>query len=86
MVHLAKIPTDRDVSAPLVEGLKNVSFDSVEDDSIYSQTVYGSRFAAADLPRHEMPEGEMPKEVYVVERLFGNPAIPRADVVTGRIG
>lgn len=87
MVHLAKIPTDRDVSAPLVEGLKNVSFDSVEDDSIYSQTVYGSRFAAADLPRHEMPEGEMPKEVaYRMIKddltLDGTPTLNLASFVT----
>jgi glutamate decarboxylase len=62
MVHLARVPTSKDIAAPLVEGLERVTFDPVaEEDATVS--VYGSRYAAQDLPKHEMPEREMPKEV-----------------------
>lgn len=62
MVHLARIPTDKDVTAPLVDGLEKINFDDVGQDTL-TTSVYGSRFAAEDLPKHEMPEREMPKEV-----------------------
>jgi len=64
MVHLAQIPNDSEVTAPLVEGLKNIRFESAEEGpGDYSTSVYGSRYAAADLPRHEMPDHEMPKDM-----------------------
>lgn len=62
MVHLAHIPTDKKVNAPLVEGLKKLQVAPTEDDC-FTTSVYGSKFAAGDLPKHEMPEHEMPKEV-----------------------
>lgn len=62
MVHLAKIPTDKEITAPLVDGLEKIKFDDVGQDTI-TVSVYGSTFAAEDLPKHEMPEREMPKEV-----------------------
>ena len=62
MVHLARIPTDKEITAPLVDGLEKIKFDDVGQDTL-TTSVYGSRFAAEDLPKHEMPEREMPKEV-----------------------
>lgn len=62
MVHLAKIPTDKEVTAPLVDGLERIKFNDISQDTL-TTAVYGSRFAAEDLPKHEMPEREMPKEV-----------------------
>ena len=63
MVHLAQIPNDdHTTTKPLVEGLKKIEFESVEDDC-FTTSVYASKFAARDLPKHEMPEHEMPKEV-----------------------
>ena len=62
MVHLAQIPNEDDSTKPLVDGLKKVKFETVEDDC-FTTSVYASRFAALDLPRNEMPEHEMPKEV-----------------------
>jgi glutamate decarboxylase len=62
MVHLAQIPTDKTVNAPLVEGLQKLQVAPHEDDC-FTTSVYGSKFAAGDLPKHEMPEHEMPKEV-----------------------
>lgn len=63
MVHLAQIPQDDTVNAPLVNGMKKLSMGKSTHDDTYTTTVYGSRFAAEDLPKHEMPENEMPKEV-----------------------
>jgi hypothetical protein len=60
MVHLASVPTDKDVAAS-TEGLKNIKLQ--EPDDTFAATVYGSRYAACDLPKVEMPESEMPKEV-----------------------
>lgn len=64
MVHLASIPKDHEISAPLVDGMDklDIGTHSGGDDS-FTTSVYGSKFAAEDLPKHEMPEGEMPKEV-----------------------
>ena len=62
MVHLATIPSDESVEAPLVDGLEKLSMTPGSDDT-FTTTVYGSRFAAEDLPKFEMPEAEMPKEV-----------------------
>lgn len=61
MVHLSQIPTDTEVTSPIVEGVKGIQFEPLEDN--FTTTVYGSRFAAEDLPKHEMPDREMPKEV-----------------------
>lgn len=63
MVHLAQIPQDDVVNAPLVDGMKKLNMGKSTHDDTYTTTVYGSRFAAEDLPKHEMPENEMPKEV-----------------------
>ncbi|KAF2202855.1 glutamate decarboxylase [Delitschia confertaspora ATCC 74209] len=88
MVHLSSIPTDKEVAAPLVEGLKNISFgDKSAEEDTFSTSVYGSRYAAADLPRHEMPETEMPREVaYRMIKddltLDGTPTLNLASFVT----
>lgn len=86
MVHLAKIPTDKEVTAPLIDGLENIKFDDVGQDTL-TVSVYGSRFAAEDLPKHEMPEREMPKEVaYRMIKddltLDGTPTLNLASFVT----
>ncbi|KIM96387.1 hypothetical protein OIDMADRAFT_205014 [Oidiodendron maius Zn] len=86
MVHLAQIPNDDHTTKPLVEGLKKVEFESVEDDC-FTTSVYASKFAARDLPKHEMPEHEMPKEVaYRMIKddlsLDGNPMLNLASFVT----
>jgi len=64
MVHLGKIPTDKDVADKALPELKDLDLgqDGVGQDE-FTASVYGSRFASQDLPRHEMPENEMPKEV-----------------------
>lgn len=61
MVHLGKIPTDKDVADKQIP-FEGLSLEGEGEDE-FTASVYGSRFAAQDLPRHEMPEGEMPREV-----------------------
>ena len=63
MVHLAAIPSDKHIQAPLVEGLEKLNMGSSDIEDTFTTTVYGSKFAAEDLPKFEMPENEMPKEV-----------------------
>ena len=63
MVHLATIPSDKEISSPLVNGLEKLSIGVPTSEDTFTTTVYGSRFAAQDLPKYEMPEHEMPKEV-----------------------
>lgn len=63
MVHLGKIPTDKDVAQPLVEGISSIDLGSGPSADEFTSSVYGSSFASRDLPRHEMPEGEMPKDI-----------------------
>lgn len=63
MVHLASIPKDKDINAPLVDGMDKLNMNTSGAGDSFTTTVYGSRFAAEDLPKHEMPENEMPKEV-----------------------
>lgn len=63
MVHLATIPKDSHIVAPLVEGMEKLNMATTSNEDTFTTTVYGSRFAAEDLPKHEMPENEMPKEV-----------------------
>ncbi|MCJ1465695.1 hypothetical protein MMC07_004314 [Pseudocyphellaria aurata] len=87
MVHLASVPNDRDVQAPLVEGLEKVKLDQPNEDDYHTVSVYGSRFAAEQLPRHEIPEQEMPKEIaYRMIKddlsLDGNPMLNLASFVT----
>lgn len=64
MVHLGKIPTDKDVEAKKLPELQDLDLgqDGVGQDE-FTASVYGSRFASQDLPKHEMPDNEMPKEV-----------------------
>ncbi|KAI9889317.1 MAG: hypothetical protein M1814_005560 [Vezdaea aestivalis] len=88
MVHLAKVPNDREAKASVAEdvGLEALCLDPVEEDT-FTSSVYGSRFAAQDLPKHEMPEKEMPKEVaYRLIKddlsLDGNPMLNLASFVT----
>ncbi|KAF2497176.1 glutamate decarboxylase [Lophium mytilinum] len=86
MVHLSRVPTSKDISAPLVEGLEKIKFEEADEDDA-TVSVYGSRFAAQDLPRHEMPEREMPKEVaYRMIKddltLDGTPTLNLASFVT----
>lgn len=88
MVHLASVPNDSAVDAPLVEGMEKVK---VKLDSSYDNdktlSVYGSRFASEELPKHEMPDREMPKEIaYRLIKdelsLDGNPMLNLASFVT----
>lgn len=62
MVHLTSVPTDKNVAAPLIEGVDSIKLNLDDQDSL-TASVYGSSYAAKDLPKHEMPENEMPKEV-----------------------
>ena len=62
MVHLASIPSDDAVNAPLVPGMEKLSIASCQENS-FTTSVYASKFAAEDLPKFEMPDDEMPKEV-----------------------
>nr|OQO27348.1 hypothetical protein B0A51_05053 [Rachicladosporium sp. CCFEE 5018] len=87
MVHLGKVPTDKDVKeSQVMPELKDLNLDNVGQDE-FTSSVYGSRFAAQDLPRHEMPENEMSKEVaYRMIKddltLDGNPTLNLASFVT----
>jgi len=86
MVHLASIPTDRDTSSPLVDGLDRLKFEDGDEDTI-TASVYGSRYAALDLPKYEMPDREMPREVaYRMIKddltLDGTPTLNLASFVT----
>lgn len=86
MVHLASVPNDDQVNAPLVNGLEKVQFEKPSEDEV-TASVYGSKFAAEDLPKHEMPESEMPKEIaYRMIKdelsLDGNPMLNLASFVT----
>ena len=86
MVHLARVPNDSELKAPVVDGVDDVKLQSpLEDGPTIS--VYGSRFAAEELPTHEMPEREMPKEIaYRMIKdelsLDGNPMLNLASFVT----
>jgi len=63
MVHLGKVPTDKDLAAgKVVMGIEDLDL-GVPGQDEFTASVYGSKFAAADLPKHEMPDNEMPKEV-----------------------
>ena len=62
MVHLGKVPTDKDIEKPVIDALKELDLSNPGDDE-FTSSVYGSRYAAVDLPKHEMPETEMPREV-----------------------
>ncbi|OQO09732.1 hypothetical protein B0A48_05135 [Cryoendolithus antarcticus] len=87
MVHLGKVPTDKDVKdSQVMPELKDLNLTEVDQDS-FTSSVYGSKFAAQDLPRHEMPENEMSKEVaYRMIKddltLDGNPTLNLASFVT----
>ena len=86
MVHLASVPSDNAVKAPLVKGMENVSMQEPNEDEL-TASVYGSRFAAQELPMHEMPEQEMPKDIaYRMIKddltLDGNPTLNLASFVT----
>ncbi|KAK5257462.1 hypothetical protein LTR16_000574 [Cryomyces antarcticus] len=86
MVHLGKIPTDKEINTPVVEGLEQIKLEEPSEDEI-TTSVYGSRFAAQDLPRYEMPEKEMPKEIaYRMIKddltLDGTPTLNLASFVT----
>jgi glutamate decarboxylase len=62
MVHLGKVPTDKDIETPVIDALKELDLSNPGDDE-FTSSVYGSRYAAVDLPKHEMPDTEMPREV-----------------------
>jgi len=86
MVHLGKVPTDKDLSQKVIPGLEKLDLTGPGADE-FTASVYGSRFAAADLPKHEMPEGEMPREVaYRMIKddltLDGTPTLNLASFVT----
>ena len=85
MVHLASVPSDKDVKSPLVSGMENIKLEPPDEE--VTASVYGSRYAAETLPLHEMPEKEMPKEVaYRMIKddltLDGNPVLNLASFVT----
>ncbi|KAF2461995.1 glutamate decarboxylase [Lineolata rhizophorae] len=61
MVHLSSIPTDEEVTSPVIEGFQKLGFEP-EPDALHT-SVYGSHFATQETPKHEMPETEMPREV-----------------------
>jgi glutamate decarboxylase len=87
MVHLASVPNDSAVNAPLVKGMEKVKIDPNNNEDEVTASVYGSRFAVERLPMHEMPEDEMPKEIaYRMIRddlsLDGNPILNLASFVT----
>ena len=63
MVHLASVPSDKDVKAPLVEGMEKINIDQPDDDEV-TESVYGSRFAGEEMPNHNFPEKEMYGFVY----------------------
>jgi len=65
MVHLAAVPTDKDLESLTLGGksLEKLKLESGPEDDTFTTTVYGSRYAALDLPKFEMPEQPMPKEV-----------------------
>ncbi|KAH8812082.1 pyridoxal phosphate-dependent transferase [Xylogone sp. PMI_703] len=83
MVHLASIPSDEEVTAPITSGVRRFSLNT----DTFTASVYGSKYALQDLPKHEMPEHEMPKEVaYRMIKddlsLDGNPMLNLASFVT----
>ena len=87
MVHLASVPNDSAVKAPLVKGLDGLTVEPNNEEDEVTASVYGSRFAAECLPMHEMPEKEMPKEIaYRMIKddlsLDGNPILNLASFVT----
>lgn len=88
MVHLGKVPNDKDVASKAIPELADLDLgqDGVGQDE-FTASVYGSRFATEDLPRHEMPDNEMPKEVaYRMIKddltLDGTPTLNLASFVT----
>jgi len=87
MVHLGKVPTDKDLAAgKVVMGIEDLDL-GVPGQDEFTASVYGSKFAAADLPKHEMPDNEMPKEVaYRMIKddltLDGTPTLNLASFVT----
>jgi glutamate decarboxylase len=62
MVHLNQVPTDKEIAAPLANGLSKIDFHEQDEDT-FTASVYGSKFAGQDLPKYEMPENEMPREI-----------------------
>ena len=58
MVHLASVPNDSDVDAPLVKGMDKIKLEQPDEDEI-TESVYGSRFAAEEMPNHNFPDKEM---------------------------
>jgi len=86
MVHLARVPTDHDITEAIAEGLEGITFEEIPEDPL-TTSVYGSHYAAQDLPRHVMPEGGMPKEIaYRMIKddltLDGTPTLNLASFVT----
>ena len=58
MVHLASVPNDSVVDAPLVKGMEKIKLEQPGEDEI-TASVYGSRFAGEEMPNHSFPEQEM---------------------------
>jgi glutamate decarboxylase len=64
MVHLAQVPTDKEIAGPTAgTALGKLKLDARQEEDTFSTTVYGSRYAGLDLPKYEMPENEMPREI-----------------------
>lgn len=58
MVHLASVPSDKEVDGPLVAGMEKIKLEQPTENEV-SESIYGSRFAAEGLPAGSMPDGEM---------------------------
>lgn len=86
MVHLASVPNDDAIDAPLVKGMESIKLEEPGEDEA-AVSIYGSRYANQQLPKHDMPECEMPKEIaYRMIKdelsLDGNPMLNLASFVT----
>jgi glutamate decarboxylase len=81
MVHLNQVPTDKQINAPLTDGLSNINFHE-QDDETFTASVYGSKFAGQDLPKYEMPDNEMPREIAYRMIKYGQVAVQMAPLPT----
>lgn len=90
MVHLNRVPTNKDIEDEkcLVHDFHSFKLDGIEEEpDDFTATVYGSKYAAEDLPRHDMPDREMPPQVaYRMIKddltLDGTPTLNLASFVT----
>ena len=78
MVHLGKVPNDKDVAdSNIVSGINDLDLGIPSQDD-FTTSVYGSKFAGTDLPKHEMPDDEMPREIAYRMIKYGRFSVRRA--------